>query len=307
LAGIALRNDQGESIWTQPFTFNNTATSDQLIGTFGTPTGGPMMPNWFMAVIDTGTTPAGFHWPSSQAINVYVASVSHGDAAPSEYRLYGTASADGPIVINSVPGSGTQFTARTVPTAQISTEAFMGEGGQRYAALLRQDTMGNLSPIDPRGIIGVQFAGAINDSVVIGVQGGGNLMLISVDDVTLYAPGQNVTVTSAAVPAWNRTFPIVGIQLSDTLVYPGTNQGYNPTGFPSGTLLCTCSGLTTNSGATAAGNVSIAAGPCPVALEATKSFQLLTCRRVGERIDSGEFMDLKADETLLPGGMAQPA
>jgi hypothetical protein len=155
-------NDLGESIWTQPFAYTNTSAAATLTYTFNRPSAasGPPMPTWLMSVMNLGTTTDGLHWPSSQCINIYVASVAHNAAAPTQYRLYGTASADGPLVVTSIPGSGTLFTPRTIPTAAISTEQFMGEGGVRNAVLLRQNTMGDLSPVDPQGVLPVQFAGA---------------------------------------------------------------------------------------------------------------------------------------------------
>ena len=114
----------------------------------------------------------------------------------------------------------------------------MGEGGQRYAVLLRQNTMGDLSPIDPRAAIGVQFPGALSETgVQISVSTDGTKMYVIVDDVTELAPGVEVVISSVTqngtVPAWAGTYPIASIALGQAIYGdPGSTV---PIPFPGGT------------------------------------------------------------------------
>ena len=157
---LAYYNDLGESIWTQPIVSLNTAANDKLTLEFDTinTASGPPMPSWLMSIMQLGTV-AGLHWPSAQCLNVYVAAVTHGAAAPANFYLYGTSSADTALTISSIPVSGPQFTARTIATAAISSEQFVGEGGIRNAILLRQNSMGDLSAVDPQCVIPVTCNG----------------------------------------------------------------------------------------------------------------------------------------------------
>jgi hypothetical protein len=249
-------NDLGESLWTTPAVFLNTQPLDEFTATFGTanPLSGPPMPSWLMSVMERGTT-QGLHWPLSNCVGIYVAAVAHGAAAPTEYRLYGTTSADRPIVISSIPSSGTQFTVRTAFATVITTQQFMGEGGSRYAILLRQNTMGDLSPVDPRAAISVQFLGGVSQAASInGVFSGGGIYtwFIQVADVTQFIQGQTVSLTNWTQPNVNGTYVITGVGL-----YSASNV------FPGGYINVT----TTNTAVfQATGNVGVASGPCPVAV-----------------------------------------
>jgi hypothetical protein len=249
-------NALGESLWTAPVFFAQTQANDKLTGTFGTanPLSGPPMPSWLMSVMERGTSGV-LHWPLSNCVGIYVASVAHGSAAPTEYRLYGTTSADRPIVISSIPTSGTQFTVRTAFAAPITTQQFMGEGGTRYAILLRQNTMGDLSPVDPRAALPVQFLGGVSEAASInGVFSGGGIYtwFIQVADVTQFIQGQTVSLTNWTQPNVNGTYVITGVGL-----YSASNV------FPGGYI-----NVTTTNTATfqATGNVGVASGPCPVAV-----------------------------------------
>ena len=249
-------NDLGESIWTAPVIFPQTAANAMLTATFGTanPLSGPPMPSWLMSVMPHGTT-GGLHWPSANCVGVYVASVAHGDAAPTQYRLYENTSADKPIVISAIPSSGTQFTPRTAFATVISTQQFMGEGGQRYAILLRQNTMGDLSPVDPRAAISVQFLGGVSQSASINgvsTSGSDHFWFIQVADVTEFTQNQSVNLTNWTAPNVNGTYVIVGVGLFNS-----------STIFPGGFIIV----QTSNSSVfQATGNVGVVSGPCPVAV-----------------------------------------
>ena len=250
-------NDLGESLWTAPGVFLNTQPLDEFTVSFGTanPLSGPPMPSWLMSVMPHGTV-GGLHWPYPICVGVYVAAVTHGSAAPTLYRLLETTTADAPIVIGGIPDTGTQFTPRTAISAPITTQQFMGEGGQRYAILLRQNTMGDLSPVDPRAAIAVQFLGGVSQAGSInGVFSGGGIHVwsIQVSDVTQFAPGQIVNLTNWTVANVNGAYVITGVGL-----YSASNV------FPGGFITVTTTNATTPIVTT--GNVGVASGGCPVAV-----------------------------------------
>lgn len=260
---ISYGNDLGESIWTQPFAFINTAANDELTCYFGTG-GGPPMPSWLMSVIGLGTTAAGLHWPPATAINVYVGSVAHGGSAPTNYYGYGSFAPTAPIVISRIP-SGTALAQRTVATGQISAQQFLGEGGTRNAILLRQNTMGDLSPVDPRGVVPVNFPGGLSEAAIISIMGSGPYeVYVGIDDITQVVPGMQVQVSAPASTGLAGTFTIDVIYLGQTI---GSNQGLEQEALPAGVLYFTvANGLTPTSSGPVFGLVSLAASPCPVAV-----------------------------------------
>jgi hypothetical protein len=238
-------NDLGESLWTQPFVFYNQNANQELTCNFSVVASGPPMPRWLMSVMNQGTSSAGLHWPAAACLNVYVAAVAHNAAAPTAYYLYGTARADQPVVITAVPGSGSTYSARMSPTAQITTEQFMGEGGLRYAVLLRQNTMGDLSPVDPQGALPVNFPSALTeDNVQISVSGDSTKMYVVLDDVTQWAPGSQIQISACSAnttPSWNGTYTVQSVILGEAQYgYAGTTL---PNPFPGGTLVIDIAGL----------------------------------------------------------------
>jgi hypothetical protein len=265
---LSYKNDLGESIWTTPVSFLNTSALDKLTGSFtANPASGPSMPSWLMSIMGLGTTD-GFHWPPADCINVYVASVAHGAGAPTQYRLYGVAPYDAAISITSIPGSGTLLNPTTTATAAITTQQFAGESGIRNAIVLRQNTMGDLSPVDPNGVIGVSFLGATSEAANV-VVSSSTQVLVAVDDITQFSIGQAVQlVAESAIPAG--TYEIsnmwLGLTVNPLVQTSGDQWAIASEALPAGILVFTGTGLTPTTGLPVAGSVSTPAGPCPVAV-----------------------------------------
>lgn len=268
--GLAYCNDLGESLWTTTKISNSAANSKVLIefDTAQPAASGPPMPRWLMSVLLKGTVtsegvtdgngtpiPEVLHWPTiDNCLRIYVAAVAHGNAAPTQYYLYETTTADAPIVINSIPNSGPTFAQTVSPTAAISTQQFMGEGGTRNAILLRQDTMGNQSPVDPNAVIPVSFPGALTESnVEVTVSADGLTLYLVLEDVTQYAPGSQVVVrgaqqrqggaTTGTALNWNGTYTVSSISLGSAIY--GNPALTISTPFPGGTLVCKLSAALT--------------------------------------------------------------
>jgi len=256
-------NSQGESTWIYGIKFYNPNANQKITFTFQNNLCGPSMPRWLMAVMGLGDT-NGLHWPAQTCLNVYVNAVAHNAAAPTQYYLYEQTTADRPVVVSSVPGSGTLYPIRTAPTASISGQQFKGEPGTRFAVLLRQDVMGNLSPVDPNAPQAVSFAGGFTDSGQISVAADGSFMYIQVDDVTQYAAGMTLDVNCSTQADWTGSFTIVK-------VIPGFDLGADPltttqAPVPQGTLTFSTTGLTPNPGGTDYCKITVLPGACPVAV-----------------------------------------
>ena len=140
---FSYENDYGSSVWTTPIVYENTAANDvleiffqapgQVPGPTASPAygavgyGGPRMPGWMMAIrqspgLQTENDPL-IKWPIGNYLFVWVAGVSHGSAAPTEYQPYGSALAPtAPVIITSVPASsGGTFTGSTESVNQVPT------------------------------------------------------------------------------------------------------------------------------------------------------------------------------------------
>lgn len=269
---LAYYNNIGGSLWSPSIAFLNTAANDKLLLTFANSDAGPPMPAWLMSVMTLGTK-GKFNWPSFQPIKIYVAAVTHGAGAPTSYQFYGTASAaDVPIPIGLIPSGGANVTSPIVPTAAICSEQFMGEAGIRQAILLRQDTMGDLSGVDPRAVIGVQFSGAINEGALINFEPSTLDIYATVNDITAFAVGQSVNVQGANLSTLCG-MDAIGDQ-TITQIFPGISVGLNSDGtqlqtsvaqYPTGTIVYVVADAPSNR-ASVAGQVTIPAGPCPVAI-----------------------------------------
>ena len=263
---LSFFNDLGESAWTSPIVFENTSANDEVIASFLTgASSGPYLPSWLMSVMPLGTV-GGLHWPATQCVRVYVNAVAHGSPAPTQYYLSGSRRADTAIIVDAIP-SGTLLNPRTQPTAAISAEPFMGEGGSRYAALLRQDTMGNLSPIDPRMAIPVTFEGALEapGSYFAAPSASSPLFAyVNVDDITGWANDLEVQVTVNGALYTATTSTILDGQ--QAYEYPAGNPPqFQDVPTPAGCISLVIGSLPLNLDGVAC-VLTVEPGPCPVAV-----------------------------------------
>lgn len=223
---VAYENANGESIWTLPIKFSNTANNDVLevffqqngenpgpvvpavFGAAGY--GGPRMPRWFMGLffplvggtpqVDITTDPL-ISWPSPFAcMNVYVASVAHGAGAPTAFKLYAAlTSPTAPVVITAISGSGAHAQL-TVSTAALTDLEFLGESGKRNLIVLRTDYNDSLSPADPGATLSAQFLGSFSANITAISRNMTGLVTAELDDITQLAIGQNLFVANASDP-----------------------------------------------------------------------------------------------------------
>jgi len=221
---IAYENANGESIWTVPIVYSNTAANDVLEvffqkngevpgpvvpATYGAAGyGGPRMPSWLASIffplvggtpaVDPSTDPL-IAWPAAFAcMNVYVASVAHSAAAPTTYKLYAAAQSPGaPVIITAISGTGAH-TQLTVSTAPLTGLLFLGESGKRNLVVLRDDYNDSLSPADPGAVLSAQFLGSFSANITAIARNGAGLVTAELDDITQLAVGQELFVANAS-------------------------------------------------------------------------------------------------------------
>lgn len=226
---FAFQNQNGESAWTVPIVFTNTASTDVLEVYFQKqndnpgPTvapafnaagyGGPRMPNWLLSVL--GLSDPVVSWPTLNSLNIYVASVATGAAAPQGYYQYASgAPVFQPAVISSIPSSGTVFIQRIQPTAALDTVPFTGASGSRYLAVERLDVNGSLVPIDPGSPLLVNFTSSIAPTGVANIdfiQRSGNVVTCTVDLLAGFTQSAEVVVSGVTDPSFNGSFQLTGV------------------------------------------------------------------------------------------------
>ena len=173
---FAYQNANGESQWTAPILYSESVADDvievffQKANEVPGPTaaaaygaagyGGPRLPQWLMSVL--GLTDPLIFWPPLNCLNVYVAAVAHAAAAPVTYYQYASgAPVYEPVVINSIPVSGTLYTPRVTPNAGFTKLPFIGSSGPRFLAVERIDLNDSLVPIDPGSPLQFNFLSSI--------------------------------------------------------------------------------------------------------------------------------------------------
>ena len=225
---FAYQNANGESAWTQPIVFLNTAASDVLevffqqqnekpgptvAAAFGAAGyGGPRMPNWLMSVL--GASDPTINWPNFSSLNVYVNAVTHGDPAPSSYGQFSSGQAvTAPVVITSIPTTAS-FIPRQTPTAALNQVPFTGAGGPRYLAVARQDSNESLVPIDPGSPLLVNLTSSIAASgtaQILFIQRSNNVVTCTVDLMAGFAQGAEVVIENVVDTSFNGTFALIGV------------------------------------------------------------------------------------------------
>lgn len=251
---FSYQNANGESVWTQPIVYSNTATNDvlqvffQLQNEVPGPVaaiafnqsgyGGPRMPNWLMSVI--GLTDPTLAWPIFNSLNVYVAAVAHGAAAPTIYGQYASGiTVTSPPIITSIPTS-TTFSPRSDgnATAAISPIPYTGEGGSRYAAVVRQDLNESLVPVDPGSPLLVNFLSSVvqnGTANILFIQRSSNIVTCTVDVLAGFAQGSEVVIEDVNDTSFNGTFTLTGVSPNQfggaTLIWAQTgNNGASTNG-----------------------------------------------------------------------------
>lgn len=225
---FAYQNANGESAWTQPIIFVNTAASDVLevffqkqnevpgpttAAVFGAAGyGGPRMPQWLIAVLNL-TDPV-ISWPVLNCVNVYVAAVATGVAAPALYYPYlSGAPVYAPVVISSVPSSGAA-TQRITPTAALTKLPFIGAGGPRYLAVERIDLNESRVPIDPGSPLQFTFLSSVAQSGTANVtfiQRSANIVTCTVDALAGFSQGSQVIIAGVTDTGFNGSFTLTGV------------------------------------------------------------------------------------------------
>lgn len=144
--------------WQQAVTFLNTGANDAITLQFQNSSdvpyfgqGGPRVPRWMSQVV---LHPEVFQ--TSIQLQVWVASVAHGNPPPTQYGLFATVDIDAPVVITSVPVA-TQAAPSADTAAPILLTVFKGESGIRQMIIVRYDQNGQPSPVDPGSPIPISF------------------------------------------------------------------------------------------------------------------------------------------------------
>jgi hypothetical protein len=260
---FAYQNALGESQWTQPIVYENSVAADIIEVFFQQqnevpgPTvpaaygaagyGGPRMPQWLISVL--GLTDPVVKWPNLNCLNVYVAAVAHGDAAPTQFYQYASgAPVYEPVVISSIPNSGTLFTSRGTPTAGLTKLPFIGSAGPRYLAVERVDLNDSLVPIDPGSPLLFNFLSSIAESGTANItfiqRAANSVVTCTVDLLAGFAQGSQVIIAGVTNSDFDGTFTLTGV---------------SPNQYGGATLIWTQTGVTTVE-ASAGGTATSASG-----------------------------------------------
>lgn len=225
---IAYTNANGESAWTRPIVFTDTVVNDVLEvffqeqnsvpgptvpPTFGAANyGGPRMPNWLISSLNLSDPELA--WPVLKCINVYVAAVDTGDDPPQGYYQYATGhQANEPVVVTSIPNSGTVYVPRLNPTAALSTIPYVGEGGTRYFTVGRIDLNESLVPIDSGSALLVNFLSSVTQPAKANIQfiqRSSNIVTCTVDSLNGFTQGAGVIIQGVIDVTFNGTFQLIG-------------------------------------------------------------------------------------------------
>jgi hypothetical protein len=255
---FAYQNAVGESQWTQPIIYSDSVAADVIEVFFQQqnenpgPTvpaaygaagyGGPRMPQWLISVL--GLTDPVVKWPSLNCLNVYVNAVAHNAAAPTQFYQYASgAPVYEPVVISSIPASGTLFTSRGTPTAGLTKLPFIGSAGPRYMAVERVDLNDSLVPIDPGSPLLFNFLSSIAQSGTANItfiqRSANGVVTCTVDLLAGFAQGSQVIIAGVTNSDFDGTFTLTGV---------------SPNQYGGATLIWTQTGVTTveaSSGGTA--------------------------------------------------------
>lgn len=211
--------------------------------------GGPRIPRWLAEI---NLQPKLF---LPVKLNVWVASVPTGDAAPadSSYQLFLAEQDIGTIiVVDQISGptdspypQGCGIFTRD----QTAPELFSGNGGNRWMMMTRMDQGGSFVPVDPESPIPVTFQGQIQQNILQIVRDSSGNVEITVPDTTGLAAGQDITVT--------------GCTNDTSFNESGQLTAVTPTQAPQGILKYVSTDVTPSNDST--GEVTLPAGAAPVA------------------------------------------
>ena len=255
---FAYQNANGESAWTSPIIYSGSLANDVIEAFFQKqnenpgPTvpatykasgyGGPRMPQWLISVL--ALSDPVIAWPNLNCLNVYVASVAHGAAAPKNYYQYASgAPVYAPVVIISIPTSGTSFLPRAQSTAALTKVPFVGSGGPRYLAVARLDINDSQVPIDPASPLLVNLASSISESGTANItfiQRSNDVVTCTVDQLAGFAQGGGVIIAGVTDTSFDGSFVLSGVAPNQfggaTLIW---SQSGNNGGSSSGTAQST--------------------------------------------------------------------
>lgn len=249
----------GESPRSAAVVFTNTVLNDSLVLTrTGDILGGVTMPQW-LATVFTNSFIFTDYVP---ILNVWVAAVNTGAAAPADsaYFNLGTVSpATGAIFVSSIPNSNAAVWTQGAPiifdpqsTGNQAGGVFIGEGGTRYFAVLRENSNGSLSPVDPQSPMPFNAVGRVEVEIINIERDSSGNVTATVGDIAGYAPAQRVQVVGVKDTSFNS--PVLGFSLTSV------QQTLNPQGILKWSDPSHLSAANDNTGA-----IILPAGPPPVA------------------------------------------
>jgi hypothetical protein len=266
---FAYQNANGESAWTQPIIFYSTAVSANVIEVFfqlenevpGPTTapaygsagyGGPRMPQWLISVL--GLADPVIAWPNLNCLNVYVASVASGAAAPQTYYQYASgAPVYEPVVVSSIPSTSTLFTPRTLPTSALTKLPFIGSGGARYLSVERIDLNDSLIPIDPGSPLLFNFlssvAGSGQANITFVQRAASGVVTCTVDQLAGFSQGSQVIVEGVTDSSFDGSYTLTGVSPNQ---YGGATLLWTQTASPQPPAAASTGGTATSASAASA-------------------------------------------------------
>ena len=227
---FAYQNANGESAWTQPIVYSNSAASDVIEVFFQKQNenpgpsaaaaynavgyGGPRMPQWLISVL--GLSDPDISWPGLNCLNVYVAAVTHGAVAPTTYYQFASGPpVYEPVVISSIPSTGTLFPPRGSPTAALTKIPFIGAGGPRYLAVERTDLNESLVPIDPGSPLLFTFlssiAGTGQANITFIQRTASGIVTCTVDQLAGFSQGSQVIIAGVTDDSFDGSYTLTGV------------------------------------------------------------------------------------------------
>jgi hypothetical protein len=266
---FAFQNTNGESQWTQPITYYSGGISANVLEVFfqqqgevpgpsaaaafgAAGYGGPRMPQWLMSVL--GLTDPLISWPTLNCLNVYVNAVAHAAPAPQTYYQYASgAPVSQPVVISSIPTTGTLFTPRGTPNAGFTTLPFVGSSGPRWLAVARIDLNDSQVPIDPGSPMQFTFLSSIAASGTANItfiqRTAAGIVTCSVDSLAGFAQGSQAIIAGVTDDSFNGTFTLLGVAPNQ---YGGATLIYSQVATPALPAAASTGGTATSASAASA-------------------------------------------------------
>lgn len=208
-------NAPQQSLWSAPVVFTNTGASDQLVirwGPNGTFNAGPTIPQWLATWAAQSASYYGF------MLSIYVASVTTGSAAPTQYHFYNQITVDQSAVINSIPSNSavspptiaSLLIANQIGTNNPAQGIFTGESGTRNCFITRQDLNDSFASVDTGSPFPVVFYGQ-SPLNITGISRASGIVTCTVNAPGQLVIGEVINVALAVDPTFDGQYTIATV------------------------------------------------------------------------------------------------